>query len=75
MSIKASEAGGWLRQYAGKRDHREVLSGDYLVLRPDPNFHGLMGDPAPAESPPLAPGQDPIGDDHREAGDRAKRLP
>jgi hypothetical protein len=25
--------GEWLRQRAGKRDHREVLSGDYVVIR------------------------------------------
>src|SRR4051812_2244599 len=25
--------GEWLRQRAGKRDHREVLSGDYIVIR------------------------------------------
>src|SRR5215207_6475942 len=39
MDMKASEVGSWLRQIAGKRDHREVLSDDgYLVLRPGPNF-------------------------------------
>jgi len=26
MRMKASEVGGWLRQIAGKRDHREVPS-------------------------------------------------
>jgi len=31
--------GEWLRQRAGQRDHREVLPGDYLVIRPGPNFH------------------------------------
>jgi len=49
MGMKASEVGDWLRQRAGKRDHREVLSGDYLVIRPGPNFHLL--NPAPARSP------------------------
>jgi hypothetical protein len=35
MRMKASEVGGWLRQVAGRRDHREVLSdGDYVVLLP-----------------------------------------
>ena len=33
MGVKASEVGDWLRQRAGKRDHREVLSGDYVVIR------------------------------------------
>ena len=31
--MKASEVGVWLRQIAGKRDHRIALSdGNYLVL-------------------------------------------
>jgi hypothetical protein len=39
--------GEWLRQIAGKCDHREVLSdGNYFVLRPGPNFDLL--NPAPA---------------------------
>ena len=33
MGMKASEVGDWLRQRAGKRDYREVLSGDDLMLR------------------------------------------
>ena len=33
MGVKASEVGDWLRQRAGKRDHREVLSGAYVVIR------------------------------------------
>jgi hypothetical protein len=54
MGMKASEVGGWLRQRAGKRDHREALSGDVVVIRPGPNFDWLMGSlaadqPAPAE--------------------------
>ena len=56
MSMKASEVGDWLRQRAGKRDHREVLSSGYLVIRPGPNFHLL--NPAPAQ-PALAPEHDP----------------
>ena len=36
MRMKASEVGDWVRQIAGKRDHREVVSDDYLVLRPGP---------------------------------------
>ncbi len=43
MGMKASEVGAWLRQHAGKRDHRKAVSGDYLVLRPGPNFDRLMG--------------------------------
>ena len=43
MGMKANEVGNWLRQIASKRDHHEVLSGDYLVLRPGPNFDLLMG--------------------------------
>jgi len=38
MGMKASEVGNWLRQRAGKRDHREAISGDYVVIRP-----GRMG--------------------------------
>ena len=44
MGMKASEVGDWLRQRAGKRDHREVMQGDYLVIRPGPNFHLLNPD-------------------------------
>ena len=43
MGMKASEVGDWLRQHAGKRDHREVLRDDDLVLRPGPNFDLLLG--------------------------------
>ena len=38
MGVKASEVGDWLRQRAGKRDHREVLSDDVVVIRPGPKF-------------------------------------
>ena len=56
MGMKASEVGAWLRQHAGKRDHREVLRDDYLVVRPGPNFDWFMAgiaaaQPAPAASP------------------------
>jgi hypothetical protein len=71
MRMKASEVGDWVRQIAGKRDHREVVSDDYLVLRPGPNFHWLMGmlddTPAPAQSLPTAPECIPMSDDLREA--------
>jgi hypothetical protein len=43
MSMKASEVGEWLRKSAGKRDHHELLPQDYVVVRPGPNFHWLMG--------------------------------
>ena len=42
MSMKASEVGDWLRQHAGKRDHRAVLSDDVVVIRPGPNFDWFM---------------------------------
>ena len=42
MGMKTSEVGDWLRQIAGKRDHREVLRDDYLVVRPGPNFDWFM---------------------------------
>ena len=42
MGMKASEVGDWLRQCAGKRDYREAVSGDYLVIRPGPNFDQLL---------------------------------
>ena len=51
MGMKASEVSDWLRQRAGKRDHREVLSDDVVVIRPGPNFDWLMrgGEAAPAK--------------------------
>jgi len=74
MRMKASEVSEWLRQIAGKRDHREVLSGDdYLVLRPGPNFDWLMGNPAAGQPTPSAPEQDPAGEDCRKACDRTER--
>ena len=65
MSMKASEVGEWLRKCAGKRNHHELLPKDYVVVRPGPNFHWLMGQSSPARtaSLPAAPGQTPIGDD------------
>jgi hypothetical protein len=51
MGIKAREVGDWLRQHAGKRNHRELMPEDYVVLRPGPNFHWLMSNSAPAEPP------------------------
>ena len=59
MRMKASEVGDWLRQVAGKRDHHQALSDDYLVLRPGPNFGWLMGNPAAGPPPAPAPERDP----------------
>jgi hypothetical protein len=73
MRIKASEVSGWLQQFAGKRDHREVLPDDYFVLRPGPNFDWLIGNSAAGQPPASAPERDPAGEDHSEADDRAKR--
>jgi len=67
MSMKASEVGSWLRQHAGKRDHRKILSDDYVVLRPGPNFHWLMSSLAAGQPAPPASEQDRASDDHREA--------
>jgi hypothetical protein len=64
MGVKASEVGGWLRQRTGKRDHREIMSGDYLVIQPGPNFHLL--NPAPAQPPAFAPEQGQPSHDPRE---------
>ena len=68
MRIKASEVGDWLRQRSGKRDHREVLSDDSLVLRPGPNFDWLMGNLAAGQPTPLAHEPDPAGEDRRNIG-------
>jgi hypothetical protein len=70
MRMKASEVGGWLRQIAGKRDHREVVSDDYLVLRPGPNFDLL--NPVPAQAPPLKSERSRGGADRREADDHTE---
>jgi hypothetical protein len=75
MSMKASEVGEWLRKCAGKRDHHELLPEDYVVVRPGPNFHWLMGNPTAGRPMPSVPEQDPTGEDCREAGGHAKRLP
>ncbi len=72
MGIKASEVGAWLRKSAGKRNHHELMPEDYVVLRPGPNFHWLMGQGSPARTDPLpaAPGPTPTSDDRR--GTRAE---
>ena len=72
--MKVSEVGDWLRQIAGKRDHRKVVSDDdCLVLRPGPNFDWLMGNPAAGQPTPSAPEQDPAGEDRGKTDDRRER--
>jgi len=69
MSMKASEVGDWLRQHAGKRDHREVLSGNYLAIRPGPNFDWFMGNLSAGQPAPPSPEHGQSSDDRREARD------
>jgi len=74
MRMKASEVSDWLRQIAGKRDHRKLVpDADRLVLRSGPTLDWLMGSPALAEPPPPAPGQDLASEDCSEVGGRAER--
>ncbi len=69
MGMKASEVGSYLRQIAGKCDHRDALPDDYVVIRPGPNFHWFMhGDAAGQPEPPTSE-QDRPGDDQRDARD------
>jgi hypothetical protein len=63
MGMKANEVGDWLRQMAGKRDHREALRDDYLVVRPGPNFDWFMGSLAAGQPAPAAPEPDPASND------------
>ena len=74
MGIKASEVGTWLRQMAGKRDHRGVLRDDDLVVRPGPNFDWFMAGLA-AGQPTPAPEQDPAENDGHDADPRQQLLP
>jgi hypothetical protein len=67
MGLKASEVGDWLRQAAGKRDLREVVADDYVVVRPGPNFHWLMGSGS-AEPPPLTPRQNATSEGRHRTG-------
>ena len=66
MGMKANEVGDWLRKCAGKRDHRELMPEDYVVLRPSSNFDWLMGHSAAGQPIPPAPEPDPVGEDRRE---------
>jgi len=58
----------------GKRDHHEALASDYLVLRPGPNFHWLIGSLAAGQPAPPASEQDQPSDDHREAKTEASKF-
>ena len=75
MSIKASEVGDWLRQRAGKRNHRELMPEDHVVLRPGPNFDWLMGNLAAGQSTPAAPEPTPAGNDGHEDDPRQQFSP
>jgi hypothetical protein len=66
MDMKASEVGNWLRQVAGKRDHHEALRGDYVILRPGPNFDWFMDGLAAGQPKPAAPESDPASDKHED---------
>jgi hypothetical protein len=73
MGMKASEVGNWLRQHVGKRDHRQLMPEDYVVLGPGPNFDWLMGNPAASQTTPPTPEQDAAGEGGREVGNHAER--
>jgi len=70
MGMKVSEVGDWLRRTAGKRDHREVLRDDYLVVRPGPNFDWLMGNLVSGQPTPSASEPDPASNDRHEDNPR-----
>jgi hypothetical protein len=76
MRIKAGDVGEWLRQRAGKRDHRDVVSDDYLVLRPGPNFDlllGLLDNPVTTQPRPRAPERSPASDGGANDGNPTRR--
>jgi hypothetical protein len=68
MRMNASEVGNWLRRRAGKRDHRQLVPDDQVVLRPGPNFDWLMGNLGAGQPTPAAPEPepDPASEDSRE---------
>jgi len=71
MGMKAGEVSDWLRKSAGRRDHHELLPEDYVVVRPGPNFHWLMGQGRSPQTAPLlpAPEHTPTGDGRRRPGE------
>jgi len=78
MRIKAGDVGEWLRQRAGKRDHRDVVSDDYLVLRPGPNFDlllGLLDNSVTTQPRPRAPERSPASDGGATDGNPTRRRP
>ena len=67
--MESNEVGNWLRrQHARKRDHRDVLSDDVVIVRPGPIFHWLMGNLAADQPTPSAPEQDHTVEGCRENG-------
>jgi hypothetical protein len=75
MGMKANEIGNWLRQqHAGKRDHRELMPEDYVVLRPGPKFDWLMGDLAAGQPTSAAPEPNSVSDDKHEDNNRPQQF-
>jgi len=73
MRMNASEVGNWLRRGAGKRDHRQLVPDDQVVLRPGPNFDWLMGNLAADQPTPTEP--DPADNDRHEDNLRRQFSP
>ena len=63
MGMNANEVSKWLRQMAGKRDHREAMRDDYLVTAAGAEFRLVHGNPAAAQPTPAAPEPDQADDD------------
>src|SRR4051794_20637020 len=61
IRMRPSEVGAWLRQHVGKRDHRDLMPEDCIVLQPGSNFDWLMGNLAANQSPPTTPEPDSAG--------------
>jgi len=74
--MKANEVGEWLRRkHVGKRDHRELMSEDVVVLRPGQNFDWFMGNLATGQPTPSASEPDPAGNDRHEDNPRRQFSP
>jgi len=55
MGMREKDVADWLRrQHAGKRDYREALRDDVLVLRPGPNFEWFMQTLAADQATPMS---------------------